>query len=135
MNAARVAPTGLRRDAALRVLATVLHHSLKRTTKTSQHQRRHTPHKMPATRIVDMEPHGRTAVRGAGSRFAGTTRVAREQSGQALVEFAIVLLPLAALLFGATQFGLALNSANDPITGGATMRLEQPPSEYSAGCA
>jgi hypothetical protein len=38
---------------------------------------------------------------------------AREESGQALVELAIVLPLLLLLLFGIAEFGIALNSAND----------------------
>jgi hypothetical protein len=39
--------------------------------------------------------------------------LAREQSGQALVELVIVLPLLLLLLFGIAEFGLALNGAND----------------------
>lgn len=38
---------------------------------------------------------------------------ARDESGQALVEFALVACLLLLLVFGITQFGLALNTAND----------------------
>ena len=37
---------------------------------------------------------------------------ARSQDGQALVEFALVLLPMLVVLFAIVQFGLALNSTN-----------------------
>ena len=40
-------------------------------------------------------------------------RAARAEEGQALVEFALILLPLLLVLFGIVQFGLAINSTND----------------------
>lgn len=39
--------------------------------------------------------------------------VARDESGQAVVEFALVAALLLILVFGIAQFGLALNTAND----------------------
>jgi len=49
-----------------------------------------------------------------GSRSRGAwLRAARAEDGQALVEFALVLLPLLLVLFGIVQFGLAINSTND----------------------
>jgi Flp pilus assembly protein TadG len=40
-------------------------------------------------------------------------RLAGQQSGQATVEFALVLVVLLLLVFGITQFGLAMNTTND----------------------
>src|SRR2546430_1746957 len=55
-------------------------------------------------------PPGRGLVR----RPSGLTRVRlRRDDGQALLEFALILPIFLLGLFGITQFGLALNSAND----------------------
>lgn len=48
----------------------------------------------------------RVALRRAGTRAAA-------ESGQTLVEFAVVLVALCLLVFGITQFGQAFNVAND----------------------
>jgi Flp pilus assembly protein TadG len=40
-------------------------------------------------------------------------RTTRAEEGQALVEFALVLVPMLLVLFGIVQFGLAMNSTND----------------------
>src|SRR5438270_9084865 len=46
-------------------------------------------------------------------RLADVRRTLAEESGTAVVEFALVGVVFFVLLFGVTQFGLALNSAND----------------------
>src|SRR5579859_5959003 len=52
----------------------------------------------------------RTWVRPAWIRAIAT---AGEESGQAIVEFALILGLLLLVVFGITQFGLAFNTAND----------------------
>jgi len=46
-------------------------------------------------------------------RLARLRQAACAADGQALVEFALILLPLLVVLFGIVQFGLAINSTND----------------------
>jgi Flp pilus assembly protein TadG len=54
-----------------------------------------------------------TSPRDSRRRPAGALHRAAEERGQALVEFALVLPLLLVLVFGITNFGLALNSASD----------------------
>ncbi len=55
---------------------------------------------------------GRLPACGRGMVRAATHRV-REQTGQAVVEFAILLFPLALIVIGILDFGRALNYYND----------------------
>jgi hypothetical protein len=55
----------------------------------------------------------RTAAQHGRARRSRVGATLRDQRGQALVEIALVLPFLLLILFGITQFALALNSAND----------------------
>jgi len=58
----------------------------------------------------------RSAIAGrpGARRLPAIARIlASDERGQALPEFALVLLPLLVLLFGIVEFGLALNTQND----------------------
>ena len=63
--------------------------------------------------ITDIAPHNRIAVDRHRRLRGATTRTALEQTGQALVEFALVLPVLLLALFGVTHLGLAYVAKQD----------------------
>jgi TadE-like protein len=60
--------------------------------------------------VSQVARRGYGAVREALRRFPG-----HREEGQALVEFALVLLPLVLILFGALEFGRAWNNKNTAV--------------------
>jgi Flp pilus assembly protein TadG len=62
---------------------------------------------------ADSEKHPDLQQDGRSARIAAARVLVKEDRGAALVEFALVLPILLAVVFGIAQFGLAFNSAND----------------------
>jgi Flp pilus assembly protein TadG len=63
---------------------------------------------------VTAHRHGRTGLQVRARRFtARAGQLAARETGQATVEFALVAGVFLLIVFGITQFGLALNTAND----------------------
>lgn len=67
--------------------------------------------------MKNLPPHSRLLARKSGraprSLFGRASRALADETGVVLVEFALVSVVFLLVLFGVTQFGLALNSAND----------------------
>jgi hypothetical protein len=74
----------------------------------------HTPtSQQPASPMSTFATHESTTNRDARCGRSRTLRAALDERGQAMVEFALVLVPMLLIVFGIVEFGLAISAQND----------------------